>query len=560
MVKRFRKWYNNRKIGQKLILSFFCIALIPIVVISIVSYTITSQVLKTNTLNTVQLAADKIGEALDETCANVEQAIDTVVYNKEFLALAQMFDKGTAGSQDVEFFLQEHFVVNGYLNGYIAGETDAKGRRMTVEETATKWILSSDSLYASRPIVDVYSNAYLGMLVLSFDRALLFDKTLSSNVIFKEYGVLVEDSGEPIYSHWVMQSNRGKPPLPALKNISDHHLVFRTEAYMVVNAAVESAGWQVYYLVPYTLISEPLGQIISRTVALMLISIVIMAVVSVLDSLYLSRRINKIIVEMKRVASGDISTDLVSGDGDEIGMLTNGFTNMVEKINTLINDNYKAKLQMKESELKALQAQINPHFLYNCLDNINWYALINNVPDISRMVLNLSDFYRTSLNKGRTLISLKDELLNVTAYVGLQLILHDQSFSIEYDVEESVLSCAAINLTLQPLVENALEHGIDAMPDRKGKIVISVKEREEQILVSVFNTGPSIDPAVARDILTHQGKGYGLFNVHERVMLTFGREYGITIQPVSGGTLCVVTTPKLPADSAGAFLESKEIM
>ena len=549
MLKRFKKWYNNRKIGQKLILSFFCIALIPIIVISALSYSITSRVLRANTISTVQTAADKIGEVLDETCTNVEEAIDSVVYNEEFIALARMFGRGLLNNGEIEDFLAQNFTIGGYIEGYISPDVDTRGQLVRVRDAGTKWILSSDMLYASRQIVDVYSSECLGTLVLSFDRARLFDSTISGNVIFKEYGVMIEEDSEPIYSHWVMHSNRGKPPLPVLKTGEDHYLRFRTEAYLIVDSVVESAGWKVYYLVPYTMISEQLSQIIQRTILLVLISIVIMAIVSVADSLYLSRRINRIIAEMKRVASGDISTDLVSSEGDEIGLLTNGFTNMVEKINTLINDNYKAKLQLKESELKALQAQINPHFLYNCLDNINWYALINNVPDISQMVLNLSDFYRTSLNKGRMLISLKEELLNVTAYVGLQLILHDQSFAIEMDVDESLLQYAAINLTLQPIVENALEHGIDATDERKGKIVISVKEKAERIVISIFNTGPPIDPVIARDILTYQSKGYGLSNVHERIVLTFGQEYGIVIRPVKDGTLCEITIPKREMES-----------
>ena len=163
---------------------------------------------------------------------------------------------------------------------------------------------------------------------------------------------------------------------------------------------------------------------------------------------------------MKDVKKGNLEVTVTSDSKDEIGELVQGFGDMVNRIKTLIEEVYEGKISLKEYEMKALQAQINPHFLYNTLSLINWKAIEADEKDISKITLALSRFYRTALNKGNSMMPLADEISNVKSYLDIQLIMHDYEFDVEMDIDERINYYDAPNLILQPLIENAIDHEI----------------------------------------------------------------------------------------------------
>ena len=185
-----------------------------------------------------------------------------------------------------------------------------------------------------------------------------------------------------------------------------------------------------------------------------------------------SSRIERLTHFMQEVQEGSMDMQMESDDRDEIGMLYRGFGSMMKRIRTLINEVYLSKITQKEAELKALQAQINPHFLYNTLSLINWKALAAGEEDISRMTLALSTFYRTALNRGRNVLQVETELSNTRAYLEIQSMLHDGDFDYEIEAQTEILQCESLNLILQPLVENAIHHGIEEKTDGRGKITV----------------------------------------------------------------------------------------
>ena len=175
--------------------------------------------------------------------------------------------------------------------------------------------------------------------------------------------------------------------------------------------------------------------------------------------------------------------------------------------------------------MKALQAQINPHFLYNTLSLINWKAIEADAEDISKITLALSTFYRTSLNKGKNVMSLSDELRNMRSYLDIQLMMHDYEFDVEFDVDESIGQYQSLNLMLQPLIENAIAHGIDVKTDGRGKLTITGKEDGDLIVLTVADNGVGMSDEQAARILTEESKGYGVRNVNERIKLYYGEQY-----------------------------------
>lgn len=261
-------------------------------------------------------------------------------------------------------------------------------------------------------------------------------------------------------------------------------------------------------------------------------------------SKFIVKRVYHLALEMKKVEKGNFEINLDSQDQDEIGQLIRGFAQMTKRINKLISDLYISKIQQKEYELKALQQQINPHFLYNTLSMINFKALQSNNPDISKITLSLSSFYRTALNQGNNLCSIASEIGNIKAYLNLQLMMHDHDFDVIIEIEDDLNDCETLNLILQPLIENAINHGIDLLEDRRGLIRILGTISGGTIYLVIEDNGVGMSQETIAKITTTSSKGYGVFNVQERIKLFYGNEYGLHIESIIGhGTIVSIIFP-----------------
>ena len=205
----------------------------------------------------------------------------------------------------------------------------------------------------------------------------------------------------------------------------------------------------------------------------------------------------------------------------------------------------KIKVEKLQNSYNALMGQINPHFFYNTLSLINWKAIEADAQDISKITLALSTFYRTSLNKGKNVMSLSDELRNMRSYLDIQLMMHDYEFDVEFDVDESIGQYQSLNLMLQPLIENAIAHGIDVKTDGRGKLTITGKEDGDLIVLTVSDNGVGMNDEKAARILTEESKGYGVRNVNERIKLYYGEQYSLQIESKIGqGTKASIRIPK----------------
>lgn len=251
---------------------------------------------------------------------------------------------------------------------------------------------------------------------------------------------------------------------------------------------------------------------------------------------YLSRPLEELTEEIQSMDEMNIQATVHSNREDEMGILINSYNHMMQRIQELIRENYETQIARKEFEMKALQAQINPHFLYNSLSMINWKAIEAGEEEISQVTLALSAFYRTTLNKGRTWISLRLALQNIQAYVQLQLWMHDNDFNAHYDVDEKLLDYELPSLIFQPFVENALEHGLDIKED----------PQTDLIYVSIRDNGVGMDTDTLAHVLEYHATGYGVKNVNDRMKLSFGEAYTIQIKSEQGkGTEVLLHFPKV---------------
>jgi Predicted signal transduction protein with a C-terminal ATPase domain len=263
-----------------------------------------------------------------------------------------------------------------------------------------------------------------------------------------------------------------------------------------------------------------------------------------------TQRIGMIIRKIRRVQSGELEPVKSDGSRDEVGELVENFNYMVSKIKELLEEQYTLGREAKNSELKALHSQINPHFLYNTLDLINWTAIQHKVPQISSLVQSLSQFYKLSLNKGEEIITVEKELEHAQLYVDIQNRRFGNTIELHIDVDEALFECNIPKITLQPIVENAILHGIRETESRRGEILIYSYTETNVVVLVVQDNGIGIpENLVARfNSLSETDEnrdGYGIRNINHRIRLLYGWSYGLHFESYPGeGTKVEIRIPR----------------
>ena len=281
---------------------------------------------------------------------------------------------------------------------------------------------------------------------------------------------------------------------------------------------------------------------------------VAVGIMSYLIPLSITRPFKELSQVTDEIAKGNLSVRANVNTGVEATALSNSMNTMIDKINELLEQVTTEQIRLRKAEFELLQAQINPHFLYNTLDAIIWLAEAGEQKRVVGMVRNLSDFFRTSLNQGKDINSIKEEMLHVKSYLEIQHVRYQDILSYDIEVPEALYIYSIPKITIQPLVENALYHGIK---NKRGMGHISIRGEagEKDFTITVTDDGIGIDETRLRQVQSGiqnkvlTGKDfYGLYNVCERIRLNFGEEYGIFIESVYGeGTSVRVILPYVEA-------------
>ncbi|MDU0203123.1 MULTISPECIES: sensor histidine kinase [Paenibacillus] len=317
---------------------------------------------------------------------------------------------------------------------------------------------------------------------------------------------------------------------------------------------VASTGWKLVAEVPQSEISSravALNQF-SGVATISTVTILFLLLVFILLAMIvrnMNRRIQTVIRTIKRGGIESLDDRTFNAGGD-FKLLENSVDHLIHRVHGLMEETYQSKVQEREAQLRALQAQINPHFLYNTLDTINWIAIGHNAPEISNMINGLAKYFRLSLNKGRDLVSVTDELNLAKVYLEIQQNRFPKSFEVYFDIEEGLDDLEMPKLTLQPIVENALLHGIRRSKGKTGTILVGARKEDGALVLSVTDDGIGMDEELVQSLLTQprpsmksdgSGSSYGLYNVNERIKLFAGDHYGLCIHSTLGeGTTVTV--------------------
>lgn len=299
-----------------------------------------------------------------------------------------------------------------------------------------------------------------------------------------------------------------------------------------------------------------------RVIAILLVAFAVIiafviAIIATILSGYYVGRLSRLRNEMTDLQGGNLNVQLPVGtEGDEIEAVYRDFNFMVNEVQRLMQEHYQLGKNVKMAEIRALQAQINPHFLYNTLDLINWIAMDYGASDIEKIAWNLARYYRLSLNHGKSVISIEEEVEHTQVYVNIENYHFDNAIQMTVDIPEELKHKACLNIILQPFVENAIVHGIaENSAISQCRIHVTAQRQEDDILFCIQDDGPGmtedqIHDAVSVD-MAQSGKGYGVKNINFRIKLCFGEKYGVQYKSQPGhGTTAMIRIPVMTIDEA----------
>ena len=285
-----------------------------------------------------------------------------------------------------------------------------------------------------------------------------------------------------------------------------------------------------------------------QMMALIFLSAAVVMASIVLYSRWLSHKVSKVMYAARKLGDGEFDYILEDMGKDEIGQIGDAFNLLNQRIQWLIRENYEKKIKLQSEELNLMQEQINPHFLYNALAAISALALREGQGQTVKCVKYLADFYRISLNKGKQVLSIREELELLKNYLNIQKVRFGESIQVEYEVKKELLTLKTIKLLLQPLVENSIHHGRRSEEEIL-MIRVSIFLEGDRVCFSVEDNGNGIKQEKLEKLrgqLEQFEEGYGLKNVHNRVRFTYGEGYGVKIDSVSGvGTRVRVYIPQV---------------
>ena len=564
-MKKLLHWFNGIKLRYKLAIFYSLFCFLPVMLLFWLSFLQMRSIIDDKGKMNLQSYLQQSVSSMDRTLDGYNSLSDYIAFDRTLAEVFSMeygtpYEQYEQLTQKVDPILRTASYFHGGMqqitiytdNGMVKHDTtvapvseieETDWYQKTLEHPGLNWFANyqEETLFSARKLAFSGAREGVNILYMDVDYQKLF--TPYAETLISECGLYITDQDGKLvfeesrfsgknqnydltYSEFLEQRDRGSTD------------------YIILCEQSNTTGWTVWLYQPVGLAGEamrPIGVMAGVTILICIFAAVLAYFIT---SGMVSSRIERLTHFMQEVQEGSMDMQMESDDRDEIGMLYRGFGSMMKRIRTLINEVYLSKITQKEAELKALQAQINPHFLYNPLSLINWKALAAGEEDISRMTLALSTFYRTALNRGRNVLQVETELSNTRAYLEIQSMLHDGDFDYEIEAQTEILQCESLNLILQPLVENAIHHGIEEKTDGRGKITVRGWKEDNCVWFMVEDNGVGMEQEVADKILTMESKGYGVRNVDERIRLCYGEKYAMKVESVVGkGTKMTIHFP-----------------
>lgn len=346
-----------------------------------------------------------------------------------------------------------------------------------------------------------------------------------------------------------------------------HQETFGGTRREVTVKTVGYTGWKLVGVVPSENLWDNYGQLVLFFLFVVLFSVFLLVFVNLRLSEWITAPVKKLDRAVKELEHGSTEVDFDVGGPGEVEHLSHSVRSMVSTMRHLMDDIIEQEEQKRRSELEVLQSQINPHFLYNTLDSVIWMTENGRTDDAVVMLTSLARFFRISLSRGSSIIPIRDELEHARHYLTIQKMRYKNKFSATITAEDGVESLYTIKLIVQPILENAIYHGM-AYADGDGEITVRAFRDGGDVLIEVSDNGPGMPEEVVESLLDPngpaaaagaKGSGIGFRNVHRRIRLTFGADYGLTIfSEPDDGTTVRIRLPALDEEAARRYRKEGE--
>ena len=566
-MNRLRKIFKNMKYRHKLTILLVVTSLAPMTVLALYSHSRQSTMVRSSELEDMQSIMEQTKEGIDSQTAVYASLLNYLTYSPDIeeIIKEKNIDNYTAYEKYTEIADPLLSVPKSYHDAINRIQLFADSIQVEHEYTLVPLDKMQEEWWSEGLKDDVriqwkvdrtrgevvavrmiYAQQKLNaVLCISLDYDKIFQPL--TNILTDENGGIVADQdGNVLYNKTGLKELKlSDDNKKDTSQTADKLLSKISQTCTWTQTESEENDWVFYFYKSQDAISGSVRRILLEEIPLIIACGFIILFLGLSFSRIFTRKIEELTKNMDQVNHGSREVTVSSDSEDEVGILINSFHNMMDEINRLIDEVYVNKIALKEYELKALQAQINPHFLYNTLSMMNWMAIRSNQMEISKVTLALSTFYRTALSKGEDVVTVENCIQNMQAYLEIQLTMHDNNFSVDWDIDPTIKNEKMPKLLLQPVVENAIEHGIDEKEDGDKKIFLSFRGNGDDVVITVRDNGMGMPQEKAETLVTYQAKGYGLKNVNDRIRILYGENYGIRIfSAPDEGTTVVMRFPK----------------
>lgn len=580
---------------RKKILGYFLILIIPILVVGIVSYNSALGVVSKIATDSVENMIERIDYESDRMMKDAQDFAQIIAQDSTIqlplreplpARIEDVYKQRLDYNYRLFYNNQYREEIRGY---YVLGENGIifKSSMMTpkdIEFRAQDWYKKSvdsqhgiwfephiDSFVVTTageqlisfglPIIDRFSGSRLGVVMVDVEVS-RFQDNYDAQLVREGKILLLNENNQILLDSTSADARLSNGVMTELLKHTDFSDPSSTqtidilgEKYFVSHKSSDINGWKTIGIIPFSEISKDASGI-ALTVALLIgISCVAAVFFAVRASGSISQPIQKMRDTMKQVQRGDLHVRATVEDHDEVGQLALSFNNMIDQINVLMQQQKEQQTKLRKAEQRALQAQINPHFLYNTLESISWMARAKNIEQLDETIEALTTLFRISLSRGKDLITLGEELRHAHSYLRIQQIRYQKKMSYSIDVPDSLCKFRIMKMTLQPLVENAIYHGIKEKRE-KGFISIVGTEEEDCLILKVSDTGKGMDEQRLQDLNQairedkelagkNAAGSYGVINVQRRIQIYFGEQYGLQYESeFMEGTTVTIRLPK----------------
>lgn len=596
LKKIYSMFFYRLNLKQKLFFSYFVLIIFPLVILTYFSYKNMSSTL----VNQFQYSSDQslvqTNIYLNKVMSEIIDSTDQIAFNETLSEFIRNQDADGTVVQAYTNYLKASNLTKSYFTSdilysvelFIHGDSlyvskESKGQKGisficldSSDGIMFNKLLSSNAgkllFLAPRDIVSSFDNSRhtvitcaryikdttdyhnLGILSVNLKQNSLTSTLLRANILpgsismlLSEDGTLLAASNHALIDSYAISVDSIYDSVLSGKD----SIVSDNKGRLLLNSRrISETGWTLVSLIPYQEMLATSLSVRNHTIFFTFIISILFLITAYFISNSMTGRISLLSKRMQQLSFNKrISGTFV--ETDEVSILTNNFDNMVKQIDDYAASQYQLGIDLKNMELQALQAQINPHFLYNTLDLINWLAISHNADEISELVQLLSQFYKLSLSKGVEVVSIQNALLHIETYIKIQNFRFNDSIQLVCDIDPAILPCGILKLLLQPIVENSILHGIFEKETQQGTITILGKTYGSVISIQIIDDGIGMTPeqidAVKNSTHTSTGSSYGIKNVIERIRLYYGAEYGLTYDSSPDkGTTVTVKIPHVP--------------